>query len=170
MAKLGLSAPWVIFYREIEAMFEYDPEVRVIFDEDENVVSLFVENADKADALTQLLPEEKEFGNVTLKIKVVPANGLAASNVDLFQKAFEGNGAFAYVKAIEGIFSGMLHYVVFRNKVVQFFTDDLSDIHGFRSTLYQDIAKDIFGEISNVFFCTDIEEPVGLGKPLGEWP
>lgn len=26
MAKLKLSAPWIIFYREIEAMFQGDPD------------------------------------------------------------------------------------------------------------------------------------------------
>ena len=60
------------------------------------------------------------------------------------------------------------NYVVFENKVVQFFNDDLSDIHGNKSTLYQEIAKDIFGDCDNIYFCTDTKEEIG--KPLGEWP
>lgn len=58
----------------------------------------------------------------------------------------------------EGIFSNPITYIVFKNKVVQFWNDDLSDIYGNRSTLYQDIAKEIFGESSGIFFCTDKEE------------
>ena len=62
-------------------------------------------------------------------------------------------------------------YVVFVNEVVQYFNDDLGDVYGQCSTLYQEIAKDVFGETEGVFFCTDVEEPVyALGKPLGEWP
>ena len=59
-------------------------------------------------------------------------------------------------------------YVVFKNRVVQFFNDNLNDIYGNISTLYQEIASDVFKEISGVNYCTDIEERVGA--PLGEWP
>ena len=31
----------------------------------------------------------------------------------------------------------------------------LADIHGFRSTLYEDIAREIFGSDMGVYFCTD---------------
>ena len=34
MAKLKLSSPWEIFYKEIQAMFSEDPCVHVVFDED----------------------------------------------------------------------------------------------------------------------------------------
>ena len=62
-------------------------------------------------------------------------------------------------------------YVVFKNCVVQFFNDNLNDCHGIVSTLYQDIASEVFGDagVTNVYYNTDVE--VGkLGKPLGEWP
>ena len=38
------------------------------------------------------------------------------------------------------------------------------------STLYQEIADEIFGygDVTGVYFNTDIE--ANLGKPLGEWP
>ena len=61
-------------------------------------------------------------------------------------------------------------YIVFKNKVVQYFNDDLKDVNGFCSTLYQKIAKDIFAEngCETACYCTDVSE--NLGKPLGEWP
>ena len=73
----------------------------------------------------------------------------------LFCTAFNRNPAFVFTKSIQGIFSNNITYVVFRNKVVQYFDDDLSDIYGQCSTLYQYIAKNIFVDMESVFYCTD---------------
>lgn len=164
---MKLSAPWVKFYREIEALFAQDDDVRVTYDEGANEVKLFVDNPVKADALNQLLPTEKEFGNVKIKITVVPANEGNITGLDLIERAFEGNPALCYTVPIDCPM-GHYDYAVFQAKVVQFFNDDLSDINGNCSTLYQDIAKDVFGEKAGVFFCT--AAPDKLTKPLGEWP
>ena len=135
-------------------MFGLDPEINVTISEDDYTVTLHVDNAEKAEAIAQLLPAERAFGNVTVKTKVVPANRLGASRLSLFQKAFEGNPAFAYTKSFEGQPYGFC-YVVFANKVVQYFLDNLQDVNGNRSTLYEEIARDLFGEDGEVFFCTD---------------
>ena len=89
---------------------------------------------------------------------------------EIFNVAFKNNPIYAYSVTIEGLFSNPITYVVFKNRVVQFFADNLSDPHGNISTLYQDIADEIFKEadVRGVSYCTDIEEKVG--KPLGEWP
>ena len=164
-----LSSPWIKFYREIEALFKEDPEIKIVYDEDEPEVKLYVENTEKAEAIAQLLPAAKAFGNVVLKITIIPANALGESpKASLFRKAFKGNPAFSFIASVEGIFTNPISYVVFKNKVVQFFNDDLSDINGNCSTLYQELAKDVFGETDGIFFCTDT--PDNLGKPLGEWP
>ena len=172
MARIKLSPPWNTFVRELEQLFKYDSEVHVVYDEDEQEVKLYVDTAGKAQALELLLPKTKEFGNVTLFITVVPANGTIPIKTDnLFQTAFKGNGAFSFVKIVHGVFSNDLIYVVFKNKVVQYFNDDLGDIYGQKSTLYQEIAKNIFAEMEGVCFCTDVEDPVyQLGSTLGEWP
>lgn len=158
MSKLGLSSPWVNFYRELEALFAKDPEVKVVYDEEKNDVKLYVDNLAKADALAQLLPVERTFGNITITVTVIPANKEGASKIQLFRTAFEGNGAFNYTASAEGIFTNPIHYVVFANEVVQYFNDDLSDAHGVRSTLYQDIAEDVFENHESVYFCTNIPE------------
>ena len=158
MTKLNLSSPWMIFFREIEALFKDDPDITVAFDENINAIKLYVRNLEKADALGQILPKERTFGNVTVKVDVIPANTLQEDRFVLFQKAFKGNPAFAYAKTVEGTFGLMLNFVVFRKKVVQFFTDNLKDIAGNQSTLYQDIATDIFGEEEGFSFCTEPED------------
>jgi hypothetical protein len=159
MAKLKMLSPWMVFYREIDAMFKKDPEVQVIYDEDAQIIKLFVDNTDKADALAQILPEEKEFGNVTLQIVVIPANNLLQSSPDdLFRRAFYHNEAVRSVESTRDI-PGFpcLTYVIFNKEVVQYFTDNLGDYYGITSTLYQSIAKDIFVNVEGVRFCTDVE-------------
>ena len=173
MARLGLSAPWTIFYRELEMMFEKDPGVRVVFDEKNKEVRLYVEKEEKASALMELLPSKKEFGSYTLMVTVIPANGVKMTQPATYAAALDGNPALSYIKTIRGIFSNDLTYVVFKNKVVQYFNDDLGDVNGNCSTLYQEIAKDIFVEQQGIFFCTDVPSTAGtgsLGEPLGEWP
>lgn len=63
-----------------------------------------------------------------------------------------------------------MYYVVFKNCVVQFFNDNLNDIYGNISTLYQDIAREIFAdaEWEGVFYCTDVETHVAGMKR--DWP
>ena len=154
---INLSAPWVLFYREIEALFKEDPAVRVEYDEANQTIRLYVEGEEKADALAQLLPTVRTFGNVVVKVAVIPANLKGPSKLLLFQKAFEGNPALAFIQGgSSGVFD--LNYVVFKSKVVQFKSDDIGDVNGLTSTLYQDIAKDLFEDVPGIFFCTEIAE------------
>lgn len=168
MAMLKLSPPWIEFYHKVDTLFKEDSEVRVLYDDENKDLKLYVEDAEKADALTQLLPTEKDFGGVKLTIGVVSANKLGHSTLNLFQKAFKENPAVSYIRRVTGMFGFDFSYVVFMPKVVQYYTDSLNDINGMHSTLYQEIAKDVFEDVTGVFFCTDIVE--NLGRPLGEWP
>lgn len=156
---LNLSAPWVTFVHEVQALFGEDPAVNVAFHEDNNILYLFVNGDEKADAITKLLPEEKKFGNVTLKIQVVPANTGKENAEQIFRKAFEGNPVLSYIKTIsDGDIFGGACYVVFKKKVIQFFDDNIADVNGNRTTLLQEIAKDVFEDKAGVFFCTDTDE------------
>lgn len=173
--RLKLSPPWITYINKLQALFDGDPQIAFNVDMSVPSVVLATNNGDKAAALLKLLPTEKYFGNVTLKIGVDgPVSNLAfPTRASLFETAFKGNPAFAYcaAPAEEGYFYVDFTYVVFKNCVVQFFNDNLNDAHGLISTLYQDIASEVFDEanLTGVYYCTDVE--VGkLGKPLGEWP
>ena len=166
---LQLSPPWLTFFHEIQGMFKHDPTVKVIFNSETDSVDVYVEDADKADAITQILVPKKEFGNVKVAVNVIPGNGHSEnSGLPLFQRAFKDNSALAFTTEDQkGLFT--MAYVVFVPEIVQFFNDDLTDIHGLASMLFADIAKDIFRHDLKVSFCTDkISE--GVGMPLGEWP
>lgn len=175
MASLNMSPPWIVFYRKVSALFSYDTDIRVVYNNDNIALNLYVDNQEKAEALTTLLPVEKDFGSVKLAINVIPANGkLKKSNLpvnELFKNLFVNNEIVSYTQDVEGIFSNSLTYIVFKKTVVQFFTDDLGDINGYYSTLYENIAEEVFENRENVFFCTDVADCVyDLRKPLGEWP
>lgn len=150
-----MVSPWVEYYRKIEALFKEDAGIQVIYDDDNKEVKVYVADALKADALSQVMPTEKTWGNVTLKIEVIPANGFRTSRAELFETIFAGNPAVSFIRTIEGVFTNKITYVVFKKEVVQYFNDDLGDYYGQCSTLYQDLAKEIFGEQDGIFFCTE---------------
>ena len=171
MSELKLAAPWTTYYRQIQAIFKEDPEIKVLYDATEPAIKIYVDNVLKADALSQLFPTEKVFGNVTLKITIVPSNKLAGQDGrGLIKDAFSGNGAVSFIYEVtDAMLSNPMIFVVFKKEVVQFFNDDISSVYGLCSTLYETLAKDLFDGIKGVFFCTDTDN-TRLGKPLGEWP
>lgn len=175
--RLKLSPPWITYIHKLEALFDGDPLIAFNVDASKPQVVLSIGDGDKVAAISQLLPSEVKFGNITLKIIIdgVPSNRAFKSKKELFEVAFNRNPAFAYciAPAEEGYYYVDFTYVVFKNCVVQFFNDNLDDPHGVVSTLYQDIAEEIFADapvlMSGVCYCTDVEV-AKLGMPLGEWP
>lgn len=159
MEKVRMASPWVTYWHKLKAMFEDDPDITMEYDEDAIKIRMFVEGAAKADALTQLLPAEQNFGGVTLRTVVIPANTQTYDKADLIEYALRGNPNFAFMQKIEGISSNRYAYVVFKKKVAQYWNDNLGDLHGNVSTLYQDLAKEIFGGDGGIMYCTDnVEE------------
>lgn len=152
------SAPWVTYYREVDELFKKDEEVFVVLDGENTELKIYVNNQSKASAIQYLMPTEKEFGNVILKIEVIPANGMKIRNVDetnildIVCDAFRENDAVYTVTGVRSMFD--LIYVIFRKEVVQYFDDNLGDINGNCSTLYEVIARDVFRDVG-VKYCTD---------------
>jgi hypothetical protein len=160
MQNLKKVSPWVEYYRKLVALFKKDPDIRIIYDEGVNVIKMYINGQDKYEALNQLLPSEKKFGNVTLEIELIPCNNLELSQTDLFRRAFSGNPVVTDIISIGQEIIGStndFNYVVFEKEVVQYYDDSLGDPHGNRSTLYQEIAKEVFGEQDGIYFCTDKE-------------
>lgn len=183
MATINLVSPWVEYYRKIEAMFREDPNAHVLYDEKLNKVTIYVDTEKKARAIALLLPATKQFGLVTLQISVVYANkeidipvAGTYTSAELFQDAFDNSTALVYIQEIKNVFDNPITYVVFAKKVVQYYTDNLGDIKGLRSTLYQEIAKELFGENSKcagVYYCTDSSysfEDAVTDYAKGVWP
>ena len=151
-----MYSPWVIYYRQIEAMFKKDPEVKVEYDDSNYTIKLLVNNNVKAEALRKILPAKKVFGNVEVSVIVIPANGVD-SHVKYIENAFKGNEAFSHTTTAGIYTSNPITYCSFKKEVVQYAADDLGSETGLASTLYQDIAKEIFDNMDGVFFCTDAD-------------
>lgn len=176
--RLKISPPWVVYAHKLEALFDGDPEIafNVDYNGKNPSVVLATNNPDKAAALMDLLPDQKQFGSVALNITVdcdTVSNRAFPTAKELFETAFNKNPVFAYAvcPASEGYWFVDFTYVVFKNTVVQFFCDNLNDPHGIISTLYQELAEEIFADAKingNAAYCTDVESKVGM--PLGEWP
>lgn len=177
--RLKISPPWITYVNKLQAIFDEDPQIAFNTNLGNGTyeVTLATNNPEKAAALRWLLPEKKEFGNVTLNINIDSGdkviNKAFNSAKELFKAAFGSNPVLAYIVVPEGVHWVPFTYIVFKNCVVQFFNDNLNDPHGIVSTLYQDIAYEIFADMSfpqdgGICYCTDVEHK--LGAPLGEWP
>lgn len=153
-----MVAPWTEFANQVEAMFKEDKDIKFNYDDLSKVITLRVNGNDKAEALTKLLPTEKQFGAITVKINVIPANKLGEDKIDLFCKAFSGNPAVSEITTVETLW-GPLSFVVFAPKVVQYYDDTLFDLNGIHTTIYQDLAREVFGTFDGVCYCTEkVEE------------
>lgn len=154
MDTVKMSSPWIQYKNLITAMFGEDPDIKINYDDDRKELKLLVTGTDKANALDALLPKQKEFGNVTMTVTVVPAN-LETTKATLIQQALDGNPVFKYSETIQGPMSNPMTFIVFKKEVVQYFNDNLGDIHGLRSSLYEQLAEEIFDDHEGVLFCTD---------------
>ena len=154
--QVGLSSPWSIYYKQLEEFFLKDPDIDMAFNQKDYIITMRVASPMKAEALQQLLPSEKSFGNVTIKLNIIPAN-LGDDKLNLLARALDGNPIVTDICTVEAM--GMTSsFVIFEKEVVQYFNDDLTDANGVCSTLYQDLAKEIFGEDLGVFYSTDVSE------------
>lgn len=161
--EMKLSPPWITFLHEVQALFAKDPEVKVEYVDDSYdssfLIKIYVDNDEKYEALSELLPDKRAFGGVVCYIDVIPANAKANTKEQLFRKAFANNPIVKDIVVIDDVYSFSAGYVVFSGDVVQFYNDDLSDLHGIKTMLYQDIAKDVFNNVDNgnsrFFYCTE---------------
>lgn len=164
--KVSLSSPWVRYYHEVQAFFYGDDDVAVDYDDDTNVMSIYVNNENKANVIDELLGGTKEFGAVTLTINVVPANkkktvaaAAEVSNNDSvlikLHHLFDGNANVTKITTSPIPMMNKQIYVLFQCKVLQYYSDDLGDLYGLESTLHENVARDLFGDkLPGVYYCT----------------
>lgn len=150
-----ISSPWVGYVHKLEELFGPDPDITVRYDDDSLTVRLYVNGDDKSTALTTLLPDTIRFGNVELRIEVIPSND-AMTRAEMYRRAFEGNPLYSRTVSVQPIATTKpFLYVMFKPEVVQYWDDNLGDPHGKISTLAQEIARDVFEDGNGVYFSTD---------------
>lgn len=140
--KVNLSSPWAIWVRKLRALFERDDEVSVQYDEEEMRVQVRVSNAIKADALAQIIPTERHFGNVALDVAVVPCNEDATPE-QVWRWAFDGNPALAGTE-VDALPDGSpITFALFAPECAQYFADDLTNPLGLQTRTYEQLAHDV---------------------------
>jgi hypothetical protein len=154
--QVGLASPWVTFASEVEALFEGDDDVAVEVSDDAKAIDIYVDGDAKADALTKLLPSEKAFGNVTVKISVIPSNEQLTVG-QLVKNAFFGNDIVSTIEIAGPVADAPFTFVVFEPGIIQFADDNLASPYGCKTILAEDVAREIF-DVPGVFFSTDIAD------------
>lgn len=144
-ANVKLASPWNIFVKRIEKLFEFDSGIKVCHtDEEPYKVDILVDSEDKCNALMQLMPPEKEFGNVTIQINIIPSNKKKTDR-ELFEILFKGNMIFFEVTSGKLPARDEIDFVMFKPWVAQYYADNLMDPYGNNNELYADVAREVFG-------------------------
>lgn len=152
MATVNFSSPWVQYYRKIEALFRYDKEIRVVYDDENVILNLYVSNGEKASLLTTFLPNEMLYGGTVLSIEIWPVNCELTSVSGKLSDIFKNNSSVQFIETVEGILD--ITYVVFKDEIVHYYSDDLGDYYRMTSTLYENLAREIFRDSKGVYFST----------------
>lgn len=158
MGNFELSPPWVTYYRELNELFKNDKEVFIEYDEDKIEIKITTLKYEKSLALKKVLPNEKDFSGVVLKINIVyeePKMDITGA----FNELAVNNPVFKLVYSFPTSTNPII-YVMFAKEVVQYWNDDMSDPHGVTSTLYEAIARNIFTSRENVIFSTESEASI----------
>lgn len=155
--KVSLAAPWITYYHKMMTFFEGDPEVTLVYDEDNATLKLYVDNAEKAEALGQLIPDRMGWGKIIMNIQIIPSNKKTGKyqREDIFHAALDGNAAFAEARTLDyDEMSNPMTFVVFKPIVAQYYDDNMASLTGLSSCLYEDLARDLFVEMDGVYYST----------------
>lgn len=153
---ITLSAPWDIYRKKLLALFDKDEDIEVKEITDDYELHIVSSNMRKFNALRNLLPPIKTFGNVTLRI-IVDYKEYTFSYRQAIKDLFADNGRVKQI--IDGKDrSNIPHvFVLFKPEVIQFFSDNMFDYNGLWSGLAQDLCTEIFegAQTNCVHFSTD---------------
>lgn len=153
----GMSSPWVLFVAKLKKFFEEDNDIHIDYNPNSNpnLVNIRVDDETKHYALSNLLESKIYFGNFELEIRVIPANFASVDKVALFKSLFKDMSIVDEIDEItpEGT-SNTFTYILFKNQVVKYWSDNLGNPHGNNFTLYEDLANDIFSDHAGVLFTT----------------
>ena len=163
--KLELLSPWMIHAKKVHALFGEDPDISMTYQDDGTSprVKIFVKNPIKATCIDKIIKHEIIFGNITLYVDVIPSN--EAISVDqLFRMAFVGNPLFSEFVSESTPF-GTVNYTIFNPQIIQYLSDDTSDVYGLDSVLAEDLAREVLNDEFAVNYCTDVVDPT-----IPNWP
>ena len=143
-----MMAPWDEYAQAAKALFADDPDVVVdVAMETESgdyKVIVRVHGDDKAESISELMPTELTYGNVTLYVEVVPDNERELSTADHLRRAFAGNPAFVDVIELSPTLTSVgATYALFMPECVQYYSDDLRSPYGATTVAVEEVARKV---------------------------
>jgi hypothetical protein len=150
---VSMLSPWQIYANATKALFDGDPDVTVTLDDgDTPKLVIRVHGSDKAASLAELLPEELQFGNVTLAIAVIPDNDCELTVADHIRRAFAGNPLFLDVMEVPLSPQELgATYALFMPSCVQYYTDTLMSPYGATTKTVEEVADEVLELPDGVF-------------------
>ena len=160
---VGLSAPWITYYKMVYNLLSVDNEILVdedVKDNEDGTYEFTIEssNEDKIISLSRILNDRVVFGNVTLITKFRCANDAVKFNIEIvhdafpsiedYDRAFSGNPFFVRTESIKDPTGASWDYAIFEAEIITFFNDDLTDYKQNAHYIVADIVKEISGETS----------------------
>lgn len=148
-----MLSPWQVYANATEALFEGDPDVTVTLEDgDMPKLMIRVHGSDKAASIAELMPEELQFGNVTLAIAVIPDNDAELTVADHLRRAFAGNPLFLDVMEVPVSATEFgATYALFMPQCVQYFSDTLASPYGATTKAVEDVADEVLELPDGVF-------------------
>lgn len=168
--KVGLSSPWITYYRKINALFGVDPDLDVKYNDDTDdtkTISIESTNTFKIMALEKLLKPSVTFGNITVSVKCLVKNDEKEAVSALFKTAFSGNPHLSDI-IDKKVIAVDETFVLFKKEVIQFFNDDCTDYFSNWNGLAEDILRTVMNEGILVNIGTDIHSTTDLNEIWNE--
>ena len=151
-----MMSPWDEYVQAAKALFEDDPDVvvdnAVETESGDYKVVVRVHGDDKAESISELLPTELTYGNVTLYVDVVPDNEAELTVADHIRRAFAGNPAFLDVREIAPTLTSVgAVYALSMPTCVQYFSDNLGSPYGATTMAVEEVARKVLSLPDGVF-------------------
>ena len=160
--KPNLEAPWYTYQKKLKALFEGDQDIAIGDIETQSAgggmyhLPIEIKKHKKYAALSSLLPEVVDFGNVKLVITLYDEeNNMSTRALDLVKDLFDGNPHVNQLIETEDVTGATHLYVQFKPEVLQFWADNMQSYNGLVSCIAEDVAEQCLEGIgAGIHFCT----------------
>ena len=157
MSTVKQVSPWQEMFERYNVLFGKDPDIKLKLDNDVPAIKMYVDDEMKFGALAKLLPAEYDFGSVKLKVELHCSNGNGGTET-IIRDAFFGNPIVSDVVVGSNPMTQDDVFVVFDAEVVQYHNDDLMNLFGIRTTVYEEVAREVFNYPGVHFNTERVEE------------
>lgn len=168
--KVRLSPPWDGHMSKLASFFKGDDRVRVGTCGMGYVANIEVFDTKMYSALEQVLNKRIRFGNVVLKINLVPANGVKAFKGEMTDLAalkvvLKDNPAFAKIVSRKTELGNNV-FVLFKPVVLMWYNDNLASPYKQSTSVYELEAQIVFKDLG-VSYSTEPQKGIKFFNKKG---